>query len=242
MINVVFVRYYLDKNQIIKKLDSLQCYFKGRINNVVVINIADENLESQLFNDNVKVINYSSDFMDIAAYCEGIESFEGSNRNSFFLFNDTLFTKHPSKFLLSRFCKFSWLDAVDLPFILGVVDETKGISTCESSLLNGEYASTFALYLNYEAAKVFVKSFKLAKYNQPDASFSAFLDLHLFKASNPYSWGKGFNSELLKRKKICVYFERVFSSMIKKEGGLIFDVNNSIMSKVVYRLLDRFCR
>lgn len=242
MIDIVFVRYYLDKNDIVKKLNSLEIYFSNKINNIVIINIAEEYLDPELFESKIKLINYSSEFMDVSAYCKGLDFLNDSSAQHIFLFNDTFFTKHPTKFLLSRFSSFGWLESINLPFMLGVVDESKSIFTKQTSLLHGPFVSTFAFIINEKAAKIFSKALFHAENNSPDVTFSAFLDIHLSCNPNPYSWGKNYETDLFKKKRLCVYFERVLSSMIKEENGMLFDVNSSLFSKFKYRLLDKFLR
>lgn len=238
MIDIVFVRYYLDENEVKTKLDYLINSFQGNINRVLVVNIADDKINvktSEVFT----IVDFSSDMMDIAAYCEGLRFLSESCSNYFFLINDTLFSKHPYHYLIERFKSFHWVSEIKIPAIIGVVDETKDIISNEQSLLSGKYISTFAFMVNLEARNIFIETYMSINDKKSDAVFNAFLDLHLVQQKTPYSWKHSGCEAIIAKKRSCVLFERYLSRSIKDNDGILIDINNTIFSKIIYRILDK---
>jgi len=244
MIDVIFVRYYLNEKGVESKLSQLEKVYGNILNRIIVVDIGATELcmEGKL-SHNIKLVRFDSDMMDISAYRKGIEvllqSSQSYDERFILCLNDTLFLKHPGRFLLKQFKKSLWVKDIKQPFVLGVVDKTKSIHAESASLLNKEFVSTFAFLINWKSIEIFMRSYNDALKQEPDIVLSSFFDIHLSQEPNPYAWGRAMGQDIITVKRLCVFFERLFSQSVKDNHGIVIDVNASILDKLVYRILDR---
>lgn len=242
MIEIIFVRYYLKSKKLESAINFLTKCFRNDIGSINVINIGLDDVSIGDGFANVTIHHFESEMMDIGAYRFGLECLKVDKCSAILLLNDTLFTRHPYRYLLHNFKKADWTYGIKHPFLLGVVDETKSIYADNNSLVSGPFISTFCFMLNQASVNVFYQALLKASSQIYDSSFISFLDLHLSSSNNPYAWGKSLEQSILLKKRLCVCFERVLSRAIIEHDGFIIDVNSSIVNKFIYRILDRFSK
>lgn len=224
---------------------------------IVVANNPDHDLGAR---PGWQTIRGSNAIMDFSAYYEGLSALAASGlpQEAVLVLNDTVFTDHNSYWNLKEVLKYrQFVAEVDLPCIVGKVDDYP--SVCFHNPWSGlnAYVSSFCFLLNRPGQEAFLRVYERLPEEFPattlpvthpdwgkqlDPVFRTYLRLHLTTDFDPNSWYKAKkynnNSRILQTKAFCVYLEHRLSGEIGR-NGVIIAFNAWAKAKVKYFLMER---
>ncbi|TBM12053.1 sugar polymerase [Hafnia paralvei] len=225
----------------------LNTYLRGYEFDVIIVN---NNPHSQHIHDSsgrVHNLCGSNKYYEFSAYQEGIEYLYDKtdyiNENVLIL-NDTLFTKHNPKAILSGILKyFQTVERLKIPAIAGRYDSYNNI--CYRNPWSGMsgYISSFCMLANSSAlnlirgsvlviSDIFPAGRDITKSDNwdstVDGTFREFIISHLIDAQTPTSWYQSKsnlnNTDRLRIKGICVYLEHYISGKIGASDGVLISI------------------
>lgn len=223
-IAVIFYNFYnpIDKN--LKKVNRLVSKLPGKAEVYIVSGKSED--EKYCRREKLILTDPDHKSFDISGYYTGLQSINKLNYDLFILFNESTFRKYSYQTIFnSTVQKIQFFKEVDIPFISGIIHKEKHLLSDKSNLLNSPYASTFFLILNKKSCKlyedIYLKILNGSQLNDP--IFEEFIDIHLFRSKNPYSWlaSSNTNNETKYWKRKNVIFERLLSKELLEKGILI---------------------
>lgn len=191
----------------------------------------------------LEAVRGSNDLLDFSGYFEGLERLlcvqtRVDSDNVLFV-NDSLFTKHAASCILGRVVGLdALLRQLQVPAMAGKV--TAYHSICRQNPWSGDrgYVSTYCYMLNARGLPIMRQLHSLAAEDDVfvDAPVSGeawgrrmplvlreSIRAHLCYRGSPYLWPAAASSqtELLRKKAVCVYLETRLSGAVGREGALV---------------------
>jgi hypothetical protein len=221
-IALIFYSFYdsLEKN--LKKINHLVQALPCATELFLITTTKDEQLSQK--NYKIIILDGTDNLLDISAYYLGLKTINKSNFDLFICFNESTFRKYPYKIIFNAVIqKLQLFKEINVPLISGIMHKQENLFSQSSELLNMPYISTFFIVINRKSYRFFEDTYLKIRENQNtiDDVFDEFLDIHLFKSKNPYSWLVSNDIKIKNFKRLTVIFERVLSSEISKNGILI---------------------
>lgn len=221
-IAVIFYNFYnpIDKN--LKKVNRLVSKLPGKSDLFMVSKKRED--EKYFALKKLILTNPDHKLLDISAYYNGLQSINKSNYDLFILFNEITFKKYSYKTIFNATVnKIQFFKEIDSPFISGIIHKEKNLISEKSNILNNPYVSTFFFILNKKSCKLYEDIYLkiLNGFQLNDPIFEEYMDIHLFRPKNPYSWLSSSNNETKYLKRKTIIFERFLSKELLEKGILI---------------------
>lgn len=244
-ISIVICHYYLSDKKLTSILNFLLADNLFNIARVVVVqNGRKINLKIKKNENKLILIEGSNGLLDFSAFLEGADQLDDEEIESGILFfNDTLFTKWPSWWILKKISNdLSSAASLDVPCLVGFGASYPFFLQENPWSKSNSYMCSAAFYANVHAVKVLTKITKncienvnLVVANSLDEKiikeyvgekFYSYLKILLLKSSGGVwrpSGKERFSSEMRIKKAFCFYLEHYFSASVQmRQGGLIF--------------------
>jgi hypothetical protein len=260
-IRAVCVCYHLAPGDFAARLQSLAARANARLHGVIIGNHAGH--PAGVRHGDMEVLRGTNAHLDFSGYFEGLEhllSTHGSAADGNVLFvNDSLFTKHSAAAILPRVLKLDeLLKQLEVPAIGGKLDPYRSICTRNPWSGQAGYVSSFCFLLNARAQPTLRRLIDDARADGVlsdapvgDALWAASLDplmrehirAHLVYQGSPYLWpgANHSDSELVRKKARCVYFEHRLSGAIGL-GGAVVPINAGPRSRAGLLLGETIAR
>lgn len=189
-------------------------------------------------------------FLDISAYALACATLP-SNLPLYLIFNDTLFTRHPSRLISHRLAGLrDSLVAFTSPGAAAVVHPSTDLLLVDAHNISRHHLSTFCLLLNNSGFQIFQRLLaELPTSAEPEViqawinhqvtaypALKALLHVHLFGPRTPWSW-KHKDTKLFQRKAVTVIFEYLFTVKLLADG-----IGMPINHNLWYRLHSKLGR
>lgn len=203
-----------------------------------------------------QIVKVKNSLMDIGAYVAGYNTLENKDNLTIFM-NDRFLAEFNIK-LFSNFLlrDLSTLNSLTSPTLYGKVSHHAGLVQSSTVSDINFFIPTYFFAINYQSAEIFrdwayeiekietmdstqLEYFLLQQYSRQifDMSFEICMN-----KNSKYFWTNNYkyksDSQILKKKMKCVISEQLLTEIFKNRS-LIFSINDTILRKLMTRVLHR---